>query len=112
VCSALRSAVDEALDKGGITSLRNAARADVVVDANVAPVDERVSQQFGTTFAVRSYTIEVSGEAQRTGENVPMPASSTLSYDPKFGSERVAERARLVADGIVERVKAFAAKKR
>jgi rRNA maturation protein Nop10 len=97
---------------GGFTALRNPARADVAVDANVTPVDERVSQQFGTTFAVRNYSIDVSGESPKSGEGVAMPAPTTLSYDPKFGSERVVEKARLVADGIVEKVKAYVTRKR
>jgi len=107
VCSALRTAVEEALQKAGISSLRDAARASIAVEATVTPLENRVSQQFGTTFAVRTYSIDVNGEAPRTGENVSMPASTTLSFDPKFGSERVAEKARLVAADIVEKVKAF-----
>jgi hypothetical protein len=105
VCTALRSAVDNALQKAGFTSLRNPGRADVLVDATVTPVDERVSRDFGTTFAVRSYTIDVSAETTRGGEAVPMPSPETLSYDPKFGSERVTEKARVVAAGIVEKLK-------
>ncbi len=112
MCSAIRNAVDEALQKAGFTSLRNPARADISVDATVTPVEERVTQQFGTTFAVRNYAIDVSGEAPKSGEGVPMPPATTLSYDPKFGSERVNEKARLVADGIVEKVKAYLARTR
>jgi len=112
VCSAIRSAVDDALQKAGMRSIRDAARADVAVEANVTPVENRVSNDFGTTFAVRTFSIDVSGEAPKLGDNVAMPSSTTLSYDPKFGSERVTEKARLVADGIVEKVKAFAAKQR
>jgi len=90
--------------------MRDAARADVAVEASVTPVENRVSNDFGTTFAVRTYSIDVSGDAPKLGDSVPMPSSTTLSYDPKFGAERVNEKARLVADGIVEKVKAFAAK--
>jgi len=35
-----------------------------------------------------------------------------VSYDPRFGSERVVEKARLVAGEMVERVQAFANKRR
>jgi len=90
--------------------VRDPSRADVAIEANVAPVENRVSNDFGTTFAVRTYSIDVSGEATKLGDAVSMPSSTTLSYDPKFGAERVNEKARLVADGIVEKVKAFAAK--
>jgi predicted Ser/Thr protein kinase len=112
ICSPIRNAVDEVFQKAGFTLLRVPGRADVFVDVLVAPVDEHVSEQFGTTFVVRTYSIDVTGEAPRTGENVPMPSPTTLTYDAKFGSERVNEKARLVADGIVEKVKAYAAKRR
>jgi hypothetical protein len=41
-----------------------------------------------------------------------MPSTSSLSYDPSYGSERVAERARLLADEIVGKVQAFAERQR
>jgi hypothetical protein len=112
ICSALRTAVDEALDSGGLSAVRSAARADIDVAATVEGVQQNVSQQFGTTFAVRTYAIDVSAETTRTSEAVSMPPASNLSFDPQFGSARIAERARLVAADIVERVKAFAKKKR
>jgi hypothetical protein len=112
VCSALRSAVDDSLEKNGLGNVRNPARADVSVAAQVTPMQERVSRDFGTTFAVRSYSIEISAEARRTSEAVSMPASTTLSFDPTYGSERLTEKARLVAAEIAEKIRAFAAKKR
>ena len=103
--------MDEALEKAGLTTLRSAARADINVGATVEGVQERVGQQFNTTFAVRTYSIQVIGEA-RTSEAVPMPSPTTLSFDPQFGSERAAEKARLIASDIVDRVKSYAKKKR
>jgi hypothetical protein len=41
-----------------------------------------------------------------------MPPSTTVSYDPRFGSERLAEKGRLVAGDLVERVQAFLRKRR
>jgi hypothetical protein len=41
-----------------------------------------------------------------------MPAPSTLSYDPTFGSERVAEKARLVAGEIADKLQAYVANQR
>jgi hypothetical protein len=111
VCAPLRSQVDEALEKAGLASVRSAARADVDVAARVEGTQEKVSQQFGTTFAVRTYSIEVTAEATKTSEAVSMPASTTLSFDPQFGSERAVEKARLVAGDIADKLKAFAAKK-
>src|SRR5436190_7876406 len=95
VCSALRAAVDDELQKARLASVRNAARADVGISARVAGLEGRAGSQFETTFAVRTYSIEVSAEAIRTSEAVSMPAPATLSYDPSFGSERVAEKSRL-----------------
>jgi hypothetical protein len=99
--------MDDALDKAALRNVRNAARGDVRVVATVAPVEGRTTTAFQTTFAVRTYSIEVSAEALRTGEAVRMPQPTSVSYDPTYGSERVAEKARLVAADVVERLQAF-----
>ena len=108
----MKTAVDDALDKGGLGNVRNAAHADVDVAARVEGVQERADRQFGTTFTVRTYSIDLNAEAPRTGDAVSMPSSTNLSFDPQFGAERVAEKARLLAGEIVDRVKAFAKRKR
>jgi eukaryotic-like serine/threonine-protein kinase len=110
--SPLRGAVDEALEKGGLSSVRNAARANIAVVTKVEVLQERADRQFQTTFNVRNYQIEVSAETTDTSESVSMPPSTTLSFDPQFGSERSAEKARLVAGDIVDRIKAFVRRKR
>jgi serine/threonine protein kinase len=107
VCTAIRAAVSEALDQASLPAVRDPQRAEIMVEATVTPVDERESQQYGTAFIVRTYSIELSGEALRSGQSVPMPAPVTLSYDARVGQERVNERARLTADAVVERVKAY-----
>jgi hypothetical protein len=112
VCGPLRAAVDEALSKRALRSVRDPARADVSIEAAVAGVDGRASAQFGTTFAVRTYSIDVTAEAPRTSEAVAMPASTTLSYDPAFGTERVAEKSRVLAGDIGDAVIAFVARQR
>ena len=112
VCSALRAAVDDELQKARLASVRNAARADVGISARVAGLEGRAGSQFETTFAVRTYSIELSAEAIRTSEAVSMPAPTTLSYDPSFGSERVAEKARLLAGEIADKLQAYVRKQR
>ena len=112
VCGPLRAAVDEAIEKGGLSSVRNAARANITVLTRVEILQQRVDRQFQTTFAVRNYSIEVSAETTFTNEAVTMPPTTTLSFDPQFGSERAAEKARLVAGDIVDRIKAFVRRKR
>ena len=52
ICSPLRTAVDEALEKAGLSSVRNAGRADIDVAADVQVVQERLTQQFGSQRAV------------------------------------------------------------
>ena len=108
----MRSAVDEALGGAGLTSVRRANAADVDVSAQVEVLQQNVDRQFGTVFAVRTYSIVLSGETTKSGEVVSMPSIDNLSFDQRVGSERANERARIVAQGVVERVKAFAAAKR
>ena len=112
VCGALRTAVDEALEKAGLRSVRNAAKADIGVDARVTSLGENAARSFETALAVQTYSIDLTGETTGTAEAVSMPPSTTVSYDPRFGSERVVEKARLVAGEMVERVQAFANKRR
>ena len=112
VCSALRTAIDDELEKARFTSVRNAARADIGISAGVAGVEGRVTPQFETTFAVRTYSIALSAEATQTSEAVSMPPPTTVSYDPSFGSERVAEKARVLASEISDKLRAFLSKQR
>src|SRR5262249_22870443 len=112
VCGALRSAVDEALDKAGLRSVRNATKSDVAVDARVTALGGAATQSFGATLEVQSYSIELTAEATASAEAVSMPPAATVSYDPRFGSERVTEKARLVASDVVEKIQAFARKRR
>jgi tRNA U38,U39,U40 pseudouridine synthase TruA len=112
ICSALRAAVDDALEKAGFSSVRSAARADIGVSARAEVTQERVDQQFKTSFAVRSYAIDLTAETTRSGEAVSMPGATTLSFDPQFGAERAAEKSRLIASEVVDRIKAFVKRKR
>ena len=112
VCSALRTAIDDEMEKARFTSVRNAARADIGISARVAGVEGHVTPQFETTFAVRTYSIALSAEATQTSEAVSMPPPTTVSYDPSFGSERVAEKARVLASEISDKLRAFLSKQR
>jgi hypothetical protein len=111
VCAALRSAIDQALERESLPGVRNPARAEIVIGANVTVVDERVDRQFGTTLAVRTYSVELTGEARRSGETVPMPAPSSFSFDARFGGDRLSENAHLIAESAVEKVRAFLKKR-
>jgi serine/threonine protein kinase len=112
ICGPLRAALDEALSKKALRGVRDPSRADVHVEATVAGTQGRTSSDFGTTFAVRTYSIDFTAEATKTSEAVPMPSTSTLSYDPSFGSERVAEKSRVLAAEIVDSVLSFVGRQR
>ena len=75
-------------------------------------MQEKVNQQFGQTFATRTYQIELSGEAPKLGDAVSMPPATTVSFDASVGRERLEEKSRLVAGDIVDRVRAYIKKKR
>jgi hypothetical protein len=107
ICPALRSAVDQALAADSLPSVRDPNRAEIVVSARVTLVDERQNTQFGTTFVVRTYAIELQGEERRSGDTVAMPAQSSVSFDPRVGGERLNEHARLVAAAMVTKVREF-----
>jgi serine/threonine-protein kinase len=106
VCSALKSATDQALAKDSMTSTRDVARADVALVATVTLVDEQTQRMFGTTFTVRNYTIDVAGDARASSDSVPMPSAATLNYDARY-RDRLDEKARLVAADVVEHIRAY-----
>jgi hypothetical protein len=112
VCASLRSNVNDALDKAGFRVVTSPDRADIAVGAVAGGLQEKVSQQFGQTFATRTYQIELSGEAPKVGEMIAMPPATTVSFDASFGRERLEEKSRLIAGDVVERVRAFVTKKR
>ena len=111
VCAALRASVERALERSGVPCVRAAARADLVVTATVTQLEQRVEQQFGTTFAVRTFSVDMSAEATRSGDAVPMPAPRTFSFDARVGRERLEENARVMGDEVADKVTAFLKKR-
>jgi len=105
ICSPVRSAMLDALQGDGLPIVNDPARADVEVTATVAILDETVTESFGTTFATRTYSIELTGDSH--GDMVAMPAAQTFSFDARFGRPRAEERARLAASQAVRAVRAF-----
>jgi eukaryotic-like serine/threonine-protein kinase len=107
ICGAVRTAFDQALERQKMPSVRRADRADIVVVATASLLDTRHEQQFGTSFAVQTFGLEVSAEAADGLEAIGMPPSRTFSYDPRFGRERATENARLVAGDAADRIQKF-----
>ncbi|MEX2271283.1 MAG: serine/threonine-protein kinase [Vicinamibacterales bacterium] len=110
ICSPLRAAMQETLAREGLSLVRTGA--DIALTGRVEVLEERIDRQFGTMMAVRTYTIDIEGDAPRMNDSIPMPSAQMVSADARLGAERFAEAARLAASGAVERVKQYAAKKR
>jgi predicted Ser/Thr protein kinase len=106
ICSALKSATDQALAKDSMTSTRDAARADIALVATVTLIDEQTQRMFGTTFTVRNYTIDVAGEGRASSDSVPMPSAATLNYDARY-RDRLDEKARVVAADVIEHIRTY-----
>jgi eukaryotic-like serine/threonine-protein kinase len=107
ICGAVRTAFDQALERQKMPSVRRADRADVVVVATASLLDTRHEQQFGTSFAVQTFGLEVSAESAEGLEAIGMPPSRTFSYDPRFGRERANENARVMAGEAADRIQTF-----
>ena len=86
---------------------RSNKAVDVVLTAEVAIVAETPQSQFGTTFVVTTYSIDMSAESPRFNQDVPMPAPKSFSADLRVGRERLAENARVAAADAIERVQQF-----
>ena len=112
VCSAVRDAFASALQREKMAVTTSAPRADVYIVVNAAALDGAVQQQFGTTFVVRNYTIDVELEAPRFDEGPAAPQGRTFSADLRVGKERVNENARLVAIDTVVKIREFWARRR
>lgn len=102
--------MQENAPRRGLSLVRSGG--DVSINAHVAILEERVERQFGTTMAVRSYSIDIEGDVERLNENVPMPPAQTITADARFGAERLNEAARAAAMNALERVQQYWAKKR
>jgi serine/threonine-protein kinase len=109
ICTPLRNEMAEALGRESLPIVR--AGGDVLLTAEVEIVDERIDRSFGTNVAVRTYSIEMMGEAPRLEEDIAMP-SRTVSADQRLGGERFVEAARLLAAEAVQRLRAFWLRKR
>ena len=104
--------MDAELDKAKLPNVRSADRADITVMATASVVQETSNRQFGTDFNTKNYAIDMASEAPKLGETVSMPPQATVSFDPAFGAQRAVEKARVMAGDIVQKLQAFAAKKK
>jgi len=107
VCGALSAAFEKALERDGLPHAARPDRAEVVVSARATLLETSQNEQFGTSFAVQTFSLELLGESARDGIPISMPPAKTFSFDRRFGRERATEQGRVMADEAVERVQKF-----
>lgn len=104
ICAPMRSAFADSLARDRM-SAAGRGRADVEVEVRVEVPEERVTQNFGTTFVTRTYSVELVGQAG--GGAIAMPPGRTFSFDAQVGRERANENARVLATDAVERIRTY-----
>jgi hypothetical protein len=98
--------VNQALERNNLPAVRNGDRAAITVTATASVLQDRVNRDFGTVLATRTYSVDLSGES-REGDVIAMPPARTFSFDAQFGHDRLEENARLIADDVVDKIRAF-----
>lgn len=104
-CAALRFAVVEECRKLGIP-MANRAGGDVLVRVDVEEVEARNEQQFGTTFVVRTYSIDAGGSSPHFDEELVLPPKM-ISFDARRGREKLQEESRVIASELVDQVRKY-----
>ncbi len=104
-CAALRFAIVEECRKQGIPMARP-PRGDVVVQLDVEEIEARSEQQFGTTFVVRTYSIEAGGGSPHLDEELVLPPKM-ISFDARLGREKLREQSRLIASELVDQIRKY-----
>jgi hypothetical protein len=110
VCSVIRAEMTRAFQRDGVSVTADRAPAGVGVTAVVTLVSEVPSADFGTPMLTRTYSVELVGDAR--GGVVAMPDPRRFSFDPRVGSERLNENARLIAADAVAAARAFVTRTR
>lgn len=86
--------------------MARAPRGDVVVQLDVEEVEARSEQQFGTTFVVRTYSIESGGNSPHFDEELVLPPRM-ISFDARLGREKLQEQSRLIASELVDQIRTY-----
>jgi len=81
-------------------------RGDVVIHLAVEEIEARSEQQFGTTFVVRTYSIEAVGTSPHFDDELVLPPAM-VTFDARLGREKLRERSRVIATDLVAAVRAY-----
>ncbi|GMR21903.1 MAG: hypothetical protein BMS9Abin37_0224 [Acidobacteriota bacterium] len=109
-CGALRFAIIEECKKRRIPTARP-PRSDVIVHLDVEEIEARSEQQFGTTFVVRTYSIEAVGTSPHFDDELVLPPQM-VTFDARLGREKLRERSRVIASELVAAVRAYWTRRR
>ena len=109
-CAAIRSALQEELQKRGLP-VTQFGTAEIEIAVFAEEVEARQEEQFGTLLVVRTYSIDVTGKAPRFRELVSMPPPETMSFDARFGKEKLNERSRVIASNVADKIQAYWSRK-
>ena len=104
-CAALRFAIVEECRQQGIRMARP-PRGDVLVRLDVEEIEARSEQQFGTTFVVRTYSIEAGGSSPHFDEELVLPPKM-VSFDARLGREKLREQSRVIASELVDQIRKY-----
>jgi hypothetical protein len=104
-CAALRFAIVAECKKQRIPTARP-PRSDVIVHLDVEEIEARSEQQFGTTFVVRTYSIEAVGTSPHFDDELVLPPQM-VTFDARLGREKLRERSRVIASDLVAAVRAY-----
>jgi len=105
-CASLTHALQSGFDGEGMP-IASPRVADVFVGIRAEEIEARTENQFGTTFVVRTYSVEARAENARSGMMVAMPAPANFNFDARFGRDKLNEQSRVFASSVVEKVAAY-----
>ncbi|MGH9462841.1 MAG: protein kinase domain-containing protein [Vicinamibacteria bacterium] len=105
-CASLRSELENSLRRAGL-ALAGADAPEVVVTLFTEEIESRSEEQFGTTFVVRTYSMEAAGQAPRFAEAVSMPPPEVFSFDTRLGRERLNERSRALSEAVTRSIRQY-----
>jgi len=104
-CAALRRAVADQSRRRSISMARPPA-GDVLLRLDVEEIEARQEQQFGTTFVVRTYSIEAAGDSRHFDDEIFFDPE-TITFDARLGREKLMEQSRLIAARLVAEIERY-----
>ena len=106
-CASVRNALQAALTQRGIRTSRNPAQAQIHLRVFAEEVESRQETQFGTTFVTRTYSIDAEADSVPFSEGLTMPSPAMVSFDTRFGRDKLDEQSRVYAASLAEEIDSY-----